>query len=256
MSAVLVCLTMLFACIPKASAYSSYISDLDLEQVLYCNNHKISTEINLENGYTNSISNLTFYYGYELEEDETYLYIFMYEFEVYDGTNPRLIKESCQWYIPLNQEVFDEIGTEGNDAQIIDQQFELLTRSTIKMSLYLQVEGNTITPIVNFVDYDYITDNEFEMQSFDRVQPMFQYVLLNDNAISRLKMLECCYLSNEERNHYRKIKLEDNKKSSEQEKITASTVYHAVVDKLNELKNIITNLTKGVFLWQKIIKLE
>lgn len=34
------------------------------------------------------------------------------------------------------------------------------------------------------------------------------------------------------------VKLEDNKKSSEQEKITASTVYHAVVDKLNELKNI------------------
>lgn len=47
----------------------------------------------------------------------------------------------------------------------------------------------------------------------------FQYVLLNDNAISRLKMLECCYLSNEERNHYRKIKLEDNKISDDKVKL-------------------------------------
>lgn len=47
----------------------------------------------------------------------------------------------------------------------------------------------------------------------------FQYILLNDNAISRLKMLECCYLSNEERNHYRKIKLEDNKISDDKVKL-------------------------------------
>ena len=47
----------------------------------------------------------------------------------------------------------------------------------------------------------------------------FQYVLLNDNAISRLKMLECCYLSNEERNYYRKIKLEDNKISDDKVKL-------------------------------------
>lgn len=47
----------------------------------------------------------------------------------------------------------------------------------------------------------------------------FQYVLLNDNAISRLKMLECCYLSNEERNHYRKIKLEDTKISDDKVKL-------------------------------------
>lgn len=47
----------------------------------------------------------------------------------------------------------------------------------------------------------------------------FQYVLLNDNAISRLKTLECCYLSNEERNHYRKIKLEDNKISDDKVKL-------------------------------------
>lgn len=47
----------------------------------------------------------------------------------------------------------------------------------------------------------------------------FQYVLLNDNAISRLKMLECCYLSNDERNHYRKIKLEDNKISDDKVKL-------------------------------------
>lgn len=47
----------------------------------------------------------------------------------------------------------------------------------------------------------------------------FQYILLNDNAVSRLKMLECCYLSNEERNHYRKIKLEDNKISDDKVKL-------------------------------------
>lgn len=47
----------------------------------------------------------------------------------------------------------------------------------------------------------------------------FQYVLLNDNATSRLKTLECCYLSNEERNHYRKIKLEDNKISDDKVKL-------------------------------------
>ena len=47
----------------------------------------------------------------------------------------------------------------------------------------------------------------------------FQYILLNDNAVSRLKMLECCYLSNEERNNYRKIKLEDNKISDDKVKL-------------------------------------
>lgn len=34
------------------------------------------------------------------------------------------------------------------------------------------------------------------------------------------------------------VKLEEGKKFSEQEKITASNVYHAIVEKLEELKNI------------------
>lgn len=47
----------------------------------------------------------------------------------------------------------------------------------------------------------------------------YQYVLLNENAISNLKMLECCYLSNEERKYYRNLKSEDNKISEDKVKL-------------------------------------
>lgn len=47
----------------------------------------------------------------------------------------------------------------------------------------------------------------------------YQYVLLNDKAISNLKMLERCYLSNEERNNYKRIKIEDNKISEDKVKL-------------------------------------
>lgn len=46
----------------------------------------------------------------------------------------------------------------------------------------------------------------------------YQYVLLNEKAISNLKMLECCYLSNEERKYYRNLKSEDNKTSEDKVK--------------------------------------
>ncbi len=47
----------------------------------------------------------------------------------------------------------------------------------------------------------------------------YQYVLLSEKAISNLKLLECCYLSNEERNHYRKMKIEDNRISEDKVKL-------------------------------------
>ena len=47
----------------------------------------------------------------------------------------------------------------------------------------------------------------------------YQYVLLNNKAISNLKMLECCYLSNEERQNYKKIKIDDNKISEDKVKL-------------------------------------
>ena len=34
----------------------------------------------------------------------------------------------------------------------------------------------------------------------------FQYILLNNKAISQLRELECCYFSKEERKEYRKLK--------------------------------------------------
>lgn len=47
----------------------------------------------------------------------------------------------------------------------------------------------------------------------------YQYVLLNENAVSNLRMLECCYLSNEERKYYRNLKSEDNKISEDKVKL-------------------------------------
>ena len=47
----------------------------------------------------------------------------------------------------------------------------------------------------------------------------YQYVLLTEKAILNLKMLECCYLSNEERNSYKKIKIVDNKISDDKVKL-------------------------------------
>ena len=46
-----------------------------------------------------------------------------------------------------------------------------------------------------------------------------QYVFLNNKAVSHLKILECCYLSNEERNHYKMIKNEDTKISENKVKL-------------------------------------
>lgn len=179
MSAVLVCLTLLFACIPKASAYSEYTSDLDVEQVLYYNNHIIKTDLYLESGYTNYLGNLEFHYSYELIDGVTYLYIFRYIMEIYGGDTPQVIDNLVQWHLDLNQEVFDEIGNESNDLQFVDYLYEILERSTINMNIVLSVDGNTITPTVGFVDYDYITDHEFELASFNRVQPMFSDCIVN-----------------------------------------------------------------------------
>lgn len=47
----------------------------------------------------------------------------------------------------------------------------------------------------------------------------YQYVLLTDKAISKLKKLECCFLSKEERSHYRKIKKDDAKLSEDKVKL-------------------------------------
>ena len=47
----------------------------------------------------------------------------------------------------------------------------------------------------------------------------YQYVLLSETAVSNLKLLERCYLSNEERNHYRKMKIEDNRISEDKVKL-------------------------------------
>ena len=46
-----------------------------------------------------------------------------------------------------------------------------------------------------------------------------QYVLLTNNAINRLEKLECCFLSNEERNSYKKLKNEDSKISEDKVKL-------------------------------------
>lgn len=47
----------------------------------------------------------------------------------------------------------------------------------------------------------------------------YQYVLLNNKAISKLKELECCYFSNEERKHYKKTKEEDNRVGEDKVKL-------------------------------------
>ena len=46
-----------------------------------------------------------------------------------------------------------------------------------------------------------------------------QYVLLTNNAINRLEKLECCFLSNEERNSYKILKNEDSKISEDKVKL-------------------------------------
>ena len=47
----------------------------------------------------------------------------------------------------------------------------------------------------------------------------YQYVLLTDKALSKLKKLECCFLSKEERSHYRKIKKDDAKLGEDKVKL-------------------------------------
>lgn len=47
----------------------------------------------------------------------------------------------------------------------------------------------------------------------------YQYVLLTEKAVLNLQMLECCYLSNEERNSYKKVKIVDNKISDDKVKL-------------------------------------
>lgn len=198
MFSVLVCLIMLFACIPKVNAYSEYVSDIDIEQVLYKNNHKLSTNLYIESGYTNYIGNLTFDYGYEEVEGLTYLYIFRYYMEIYGGNTSQFIDNTVSWYIDLNQEVFNQIGVETNDLQAVQSLYELLERSTIKMSVYLNVDGNIITPVVAFVDYDYFTDSEFELAPFNRVQPMYSGTLVSGIEMEFLhtNLLNQTYLYN------------------------------------------------------------
>ena len=47
----------------------------------------------------------------------------------------------------------------------------------------------------------------------------YQYVLLTNKAVLNLEMLECCYLSSEERNSYKNKKIVDNKIGADKVKL-------------------------------------
>lgn len=94
-----------------------------------------------------------------------------------------------------------------------------LIRQLKKMDYVIApIADNKMFRIIDaFIDGE-ITDEQCK-HSLAATNLGYQYVLLTDKALSKLKKLECCFLSKEERSHYRKIKKDDAKLSENKVKL-------------------------------------
>lgn len=178
MSAVLVCLIMLFACIPKVSAYDNYVSLNNRDTILFNTTHYVVCDWTLDNN-GNSFGELELDYEYTIDENDDiyYLHIYGYSFQ----GNGYSFPDRDDISIELDKTAFDEIGTISEDRQYIDYQYELLQRNQLYITAYLDVVSDTqIIPYINIHSADYEVDSDWiELMAFDwngyYVEPCYIY---------------------------------------------------------------------------------
>ena len=174
--------------------------------------------IDINKGRKNNDFGQGFYCGESYEQSASFVENFanssVYYFSL-DVTGLRSLKYAVDRDWMLTIAYFRGILNEYKDSIVIKN---LISRLEGVDYVVAPIADNKMFRIIDSFINGEITDEQCK-HCLAATNLGFQYVLLNDNAISRLKMLECCYLSNEERNHYRKIKLEDNKISDDKVKL-------------------------------------
>ena len=174
--------------------------------------------IDIKKGRKNNDFGQGFYCGESYEQsasfvenfDNSLVYYFSFDHEML-----RCLKYSVDRDWMLTIAYFRGTLNEYQDSTIIR---ELISKLDNVDYVIAPIADNKMFRIIDSFINGEITDEQCK-HCLAATNLGYQYVLLNDKAISRLKMLECCYLSNEERKHYRKIKSEDTKISDDKVKL-------------------------------------
>ena len=196
-----------------------YIEELTKEILLFHGaKSTIIGNIDVNKGRRNNDFGQGFYCGESYEQSASFVENFenssVYYFS-FDITGLRSLKYAVDRDWMLTIAYFRGTLNEYKDSIVIKK---LISKLDCVDYVVAPIADNKMFRIIDSFINGEITDEQCK-HCLAATNLGFQYVLLNDNAISRLKMLECCYLSNEERNHYRKIKLEDNKISDDKVKL-------------------------------------
>ena len=196
-----------------------YLEELINEKLLFHGaKNIIDGEIDIDRSRKNNDFGQGFYCGESYEQSASFVENFenssVYYFSL-DVTGLRSLKYAVDRDWMLTIAYFRGTLNEYKDSIVIKN---LISRLEGVDYVVAPIADNKMFRIIDSFINGEITDEQCK-HCLAATNLGFQYVLLNDNAISRLKMLECCYLSNEERNHYRKIKLEDNKISDDKVKL-------------------------------------
>ena len=174
--------------------------------------------IDIKKGRKNNDFGQGFYCGESYEQSASFVENFdnslVYYFS-FDQEMLRCLKYSvdCDWMLTIAY--FRGTLNEYKDSTIIR---ELISKLDNVDYVIAPIADNKMFRIIDSFINGEITDEQCK-HCLAATNLGYQYVLLNDKAISRLKMLECCYLSNEERKQYRKIKSEDTKISDDKVKL-------------------------------------
>lgn len=172
------CLIVFLSSIPKASAYSGYVSLNNRDTILFNTTHYVVCDWTLDNN-GNSFGELELDYEYTIDENEDayYLHIYGYSFQ----GNGYSFPDRDDISIELDKTVFDEIGTISEERQYIDYQYELLTLNELYISCYFEVTGtDQLTPYINIHDIEFNVDSGWiELMAFDwnyyYIEPCYIY---------------------------------------------------------------------------------
>lgn len=175
--AVLVCLIMLFACIPKASAYSEYVSLNNVDTILYQTEHSITMSEVVDIDRAFNFGNLTLDYTYRRVNDEYYLYIYRYEY----FANGVFINDTLDESIELSSEVFNLIGDESEDRDYIEYLYNVFDTNILFVTITLEDDLGYIYPTINIHDKNfYFVEYEFELEPFLNQGDYVSYTYLYD----------------------------------------------------------------------------
>ena len=174
--------------------------------------------IDINKGRRNNDFGQGFYCGESYEQSASFVENFenssVYYFS-FDSSNLKCIKYevNCEWMLTIAY--FRGTLDKYKDVIIIKQLISKLENIDYVIA---PIADNKMFRIIDSFINGEITDEQCQ-HCLAATNLGYQYVLLNENAISKLQMLECCYLSNEERNYYRNLKSEDNKISEDKVKL-------------------------------------